>query len=56
MLIFNCAELGSTLGLKTYDRLVLEEDFEATGKRELSMRSREAANNKEKVSDFHVYP
>ena len=34
--------------------LVLEENFDATGKRELNMRSREAANSKEKVSDLHV--
>ena len=56
MLSCNCPALGSTLWLKPYDRLVLEEDFDATGKKELSMSSREAANSKEKVSDLHVYP
>ena len=49
MLSCNCPALGPTLGQKTYDRLVLDEDFDATGKRELSMRSREAANSKKKV-------
>ena len=44
-----------TVVLKTYDRLIIEEDFDATGKRELGMRSREAANRNEKVSDSHIH-
>ena len=37
-------------------RLVLEEDFDASGEKELNMSSREAANSKEKVSDLLIYP
>ena len=34
--------------------MVVEEDFDATNNIELSMKSREVANSKEKVSDLHV--
>ena len=47
---------GIRLIFRAYDMLVLEEGFGATGKRELSIRSRGAANSKKKVSDLHVYP